>query len=36
MTYIGEPKRILRVEPIVKPKELPVKEPEKLPVRINK
>ena len=36
MTYIGEPKRILRVEPIVIPKELPIEKPEKIPEKINK
>lgn len=36
MTQIGEPKRILRVEPVVVPRELPIEKPVKIPVKIGK
>lgn len=35
MTNIGKPKRILRVEPIKKPKEVPQKEPQKEKVSVK-
>jgi len=36
MTQIGEPKRILRVEPVKVPIEIPVEKPEKVPAKIER
>lgn len=36
MTQIGEPKRILRVEPVTIPIQVPVEQPEKVPVRVDR
>jgi len=36
MTSIGEPKRILRVEPVEIPKEKPVEQPVKEPVKTGR